>query len=78
MKFTLSLTKKIEYAEISVQAHGWTLRQLNQFKDIHLTANDNDAQRVYLSHLLDAIDACRNNITFEDIMQAANSLDIAS
>lgn len=76
MKFSVS--KKIEFAEISIHAHGWTHQQIHQFRSIHLTNTDKSSQKAYLKRLLNALEASRNGTPITDILHYPDSLGIAS
>lgn len=78
MKYHFSVSKKIEFAEISANAHGWTYQQIDQFRTIHMTGKDKASQKAYLDRLLGAIDAHRAGSSIEDILYYPNSLGIAS
>lgn len=78
MKHNFNISKKIEFAEISANAHGWTYQQIEQFRTMHLTGTDKASQKAYLDRLLGAIDAYRAGSSIEDILYYPNSLGIAS
>ena len=73
-----SISKKIEFAEISAHAHGWSYEDIHQFRSIHLTATHSQSEKSYLDRLLNAIDATRQGTSIRDILHYPDSLGIAS
>lgn len=74
----ITIAKKIEYAEISAIAHGWTHAHLYQFRDMHQKGSDSNAQKEYLNRLLAAIDAYRSGTSIKDILHYPDSAGIAT
>ena len=73
-----SVSKKIEFAEISAHAHGWSYQDIHQFRHIHLTSSDSRSQKSYLTQLLNAIDATRQGTPIQDMLYYPDSQGMAS
>ena len=74
----ITIAKKIEYAEISANAHGWSHEDLHAFRKVHLKGSDQSSQKTYLTRLLAAIDAHRNGTPIRDILDSPDSVGIGN